>query len=42
MGLRCGAKDETSANILCECEALGSLRHVYLGSFILEPEDIKS
>jgi hypothetical protein len=26
---------------LCECEALASLRHMYLDSF-LEPEDIKS
>jgi len=32
----------TSAHILCECEALASLRHAYLGSFFLEPEDIKS
>jgi hypothetical protein len=39
---RCGAEDETSAHVLCECEALASLRHVYLGSFFLEPEDIKS
>jgi len=38
---RCGAEDETSAHILCECEALASLRHVYLGCFFLEPEDIK-
>jgi len=39
---RCGAKEETSAHILCECEALASLRHAYLGSFFLDPEDIKS
>jgi len=39
---RCGAKDETSAHILCECEALASLRHAYLGSFFSEPEDIKT
>ena len=39
---RCGVEDETSAHILCECEALASFRHVYLGSFCLEPEDIKS
>ena len=39
---RCGAEDETSAHILCECEALASLRHAYLGSFFLKPEDIKS
>jgi len=37
---RCGAEDETSAHILCECEVLASLRHVYLGSFFLDPEDI--
>jgi hypothetical protein len=39
---RCGANEKTSAHILCECEAVASLRHVYLGSFFLEPEDIKS
>jgi len=39
---KCGVKEETSAHILCECEALASLRHVYLGSFFLDPEDIKS
>jgi hypothetical protein len=39
---RFGAEDETSAHILCECEALVSLRHVYPGSFFLELEDIKS
>jgi hypothetical protein len=37
----CGVKEETSAQILCECEALASLRHTYLGSF-LELDDIKS
>ena len=35
-------REETSAHILCECEALASLRHMYLGSFFLEPEDIRS
>jgi len=39
---RCGTENETSAHFLCECEALASLRHVYLGSFFLEPEDNKS
>jgi len=39
---RCAAEVETSAHILCECEALASHRHVYLGSFFLEPEGIKS
>ena len=38
---RCGAEDETSAHIVCECEALASLRHVHLGSFFLDPEVIK-
>ena len=28
---RCGAGEETSAHILCECEALASHRHAYLG-----------
>jgi hypothetical protein len=31
-----------SAHILCECEALASLRHAYLGSLFLEPKDIQS
>jgi len=39
---KCGMGEETSAYILCECEALASLGHVYLGSFFLEPEDISS
>jgi len=39
---RCGAEDETSAHFLCECEALISLRHVFMGSFFLEPEATKS
>ena len=34
--------EETSAHILCECESLASLRQAHLGSFFLEPEDIKS
>jgi ribonuclease HI len=38
---KCGVKEETSAHILCECEALTELRNKYLGSF-LEPEDIKN
>jgi len=38
----CVVKEETSAHILCECEALAPLRHTYLGSFFLEPEDNKS
>jgi hypothetical protein len=31
-----------AADVLYECEALASLRHTYLGSFFLEPEDIIS
>jgi len=38
---RCGTKKETSVHILCECEALASLRHTYLGSFFLDPGDIR-
>jgi len=34
-------KEETSAHIFCECEALASFKLVYLGSCFLEPEDIK-
>ena len=37
---KCGVREETSAHILCECEALASLRHAHVGSFFLEPEDI--
>ena len=39
---RCGAEDEASAHIVCECEAFTSLRHEYLGFFFLGPEDVKS
>jgi hypothetical protein len=39
---KCGVMEETSAHILCECEALVSLRHAYLGSFFLEAKDIQS
>ena len=28
---RCGSEEETSVHILCECEALASLSHTYLG-----------
>ena len=39
---KCGKKEETSAHILCECEALASFRHRYLDAFFLEPEDIRN
>jgi hypothetical protein len=38
----CEAGEETSAHVLCDCEALASRRHTYLGSFFLEPGDIKN
>jgi hypothetical protein len=37
-----GAEVENSAHILCWCEVLASIKHAYLGSFFLEPKDIKS
>jgi hypothetical protein len=37
---KCGAAKETSAHVLCECEALATLRHIYLGSFFLDPENV--
>ena len=39
---KCGVMEETSDHILCESDALASLRHAYLGSFFLEPKDIQS
>jgi len=37
----CGTEEEISVCILRECEVLAaSLRHTYLGSFFLDPEDI--
>ena len=39
---KCGAEDENSTHILCECGVLASLRHVHLVSFLLDPEDTKS
>ena len=37
-----GEEVETSPHILCECEALPSLRQTNLDSFFLDLEDIKS
>jgi hypothetical protein len=34
---KCGTEGETSVHILCECEALASLRHTHLGFFFLDP-----
>jgi len=38
---KCGTEEETSVYVLCACEALASLRCSYLGSFFLEPENIR-
>ena len=38
---KCGTEQKTSFPVLCECEALASLRYTYLSSFFLDPEDIK-
>jgi hypothetical protein len=38
---KCGTEEETSVHILCECEALASLRHAHLNSFFLDLEDIR-
>jgi hypothetical protein len=40
--VRCGADEETSALALCERKALVALRHSYLGSFYLDPEDVRN
>jgi hypothetical protein len=37
---KCGTEEETSVHVLCEYEALASLRHTNLGSFFLDPEDV--
>jgi hypothetical protein len=37
-----GVMEETLAHILCECEALASLRQAYLAFFFLEFKDIQS
>jgi hypothetical protein len=38
---KCGTEGETSVRILCECEALASIGHIHLGSFFLDPEDVR-
>jgi hypothetical protein len=39
---KCGTEEETSVHIVCECEALASLRNTRLCSFFLDPEDIRN
>jgi hypothetical protein len=38
---RFDTKKNTSDRGLCECEALASLKHAYLGSLFLNPDDIR-
>jgi hypothetical protein len=38
---KCGTEEETLVHILCECEALASLRHIHVHSFFLDLEDIR-
>jgi hypothetical protein len=38
---KCGTEEETSVHVLYAYEALASLKHSYLGSFFLDPEDIR-
>jgi len=38
---KCGTEEETSVHILCDCKALVSPRYTHLGSFFLDPEDIR-
>ena len=38
---KCGTEEETSVHILCEREALASLRHAYLGSIFFGPGGYK-
>jgi len=42
LGRKCGDEEEISARVLCECEALATLRYTYLGYFFLDPEDLRS
>jgi hypothetical protein len=38
---KCGAWEETSAHVTCECEALATLKHIYLRSFFLDHENMR-
>jgi hypothetical protein len=38
---KCGAEEQTSADVLCGCEALTTHRHTYLDSFFLDPEYVR-
>jgi len=38
---KCGTEEETSVYILCECQALASLRHAFLGFLLFGPGGYK-
>jgi len=38
---KCGTEEEKSVHILCECDALASLTHIYLRSYFLDPENVR-
>jgi hypothetical protein len=38
---KCGTEEESSVHILWAREALASLRHAHLGSFFVDPKDIR-
>jgi hypothetical protein len=38
----CGAEEQSSANVLCDREALATLRRTHLGSSFLDPEDVRN
>jgi len=38
----CGAEEQISAYVLCECEALTTLKHTQFCSFFLDLEKIRS
>jgi hypothetical protein len=39
---RCGTEEKNLGRILCECEALATLRRTHLGSFFSDPDDVRS
>jgi ribosomal protein L40E len=39
---RCGAEEETSAHVVCECKASATLRHTSLDSFFFDPQDVRT
>jgi len=38
---KCNTEEDTSVHILWQCETLAPLMHRYLGSFLLDPDDIR-